>query len=306
MPNVVRVASVLALAVGVCTSCSSSPPQTAAAPSAAPSGAGPGTIASPVEARILPPFQNMIIVDVNQPTYVAVFDVRPYIGIEMIYPGPNDPGQAVGGIQALTTFHLVQAIEERRAQATPFVGGGEDYLYLLASRTPLHLEEFADHPIALSNAAGVSQRALPPYEQIDSLMRHVVQPMYDRDWDADILILSPGPDPSVNKSQLALDCGIDNGVSNKICAHQDRIVPPVAVGPAGQSTGADDAWRAQAERDAERSLNEASRTHNGSGVTLASDNMHDARSSAAAAHGATLGTTAGSTSGSTAVAAGKP
>jgi hypothetical protein len=305
MPNVVRVASVLAMAVGVFTSCSSAPPRTADAPAA-----------PPIEARILPPFQDMVMVDVNQPTYVAVFDVRPYIGIEMIYPGPNDEGRAVGGIQALTTFHLVQAIEERRAQATPFVGGGEDYLYLLASRTPLHLGEFADHPIALSDAAGVSQRALPPYVQIDSLMRHVVQPMYDNDWDADVLILSPGPNPSVNESQLGLDCGIDTGKANKICAHQDRIVQPIAVGPGGQPTGAASAGQVtnEAERVANRTLAEASRTHARGGSAAADENARGTSSTgtlgsgtvshtsmSGSASGSTPGST-GSTSGSTAVA----
>jgi hypothetical protein len=220
MSNAVRVASGLAMAVGVVTACSS-PPRTGAAPA----------LAAPVEARILPPFQGMVVFDVNQPAYVAVFDVRPFIGIEMIYPGPNDPGLATGGVQAVTIYHLAQATEERRAMTTPFVGGGEDYLYLVASRSPLHLEEFADHPINLTDAAGVGLQRIGPYQQIDSLMRNVVKPMYDNDWDADVLILTPGSNPSVNGAQLVLDCGTSN--ASKVCAHSDRVVPTIPLGLTG-------------------------------------------------------------------------
>lgn len=287
MPNVVRGATALAIAMGVTTACST-PPQTAAVPAGSPGGSPAGspvgsqagsTVPMPVAARILPPFQGHIVFDVNQPTYVAVFDVRPFIGIEMIYPGPDDEGRAIGGVQVVSPYYLVQANEERRAQATPFVGGGEDYLYLLASRVPLHLEAFANHPILLSDSAGVSLKRLPPYEQIDSLMRNIVQPLYDNDWDADILILSPGPDPSVNESQLALDCGIDHAVSNKICAHQTHVVPTALLGP-GAGTGAasgQEEWRVRAERAENQYSTEGTRAHESSRPAMSrtsSTNMH--------------------------------
>jgi hypothetical protein len=218
MPNAVGVTGGLAMAmVVICVACST-PPQTGAGPAMAP----------PVAARILPPFQGQVVFDINQPTYVAVFDVRPYIGVEMIYPGPNDPGQATGGVQAVPVYYLAQADEERRAQATPFVGNGEAYLFLVASRTPLDLGEFAVHPIALSEAAGVALHGLPPFDEIDSLMCNVVKPRYDADWDADVLILTPGNiDGSISGDQLGVTCG--NGASPRICAHADHIVPTFAT-----------------------------------------------------------------------------
>ena len=217
----VRAVSGLAIVLSLANACSGTPPrQTSEAPAPA--------VAPPVEARLLPPFQGLVVFDVNQPAYVAVFDVRPYIGLEMIYPGPNDPGRATGGVQAVPIYYLPQASEERQAQATPLVGGGQDYLFLVASRTPLHLDEFAVHPIALSESAGVSLRALPPNDQIDSLMRNVVRPQYDRDWDADVLILTPGGG-SVGTEQLALDCGIAGAPDTKICAHQSRLVPTASI-----------------------------------------------------------------------------
>jgi hypothetical protein len=288
MSNAVRVAIGVGLAVGVCAACST-PPRTAGAP-----------LAAPIAARILPPFQGLVVFDVNQPAYVAVFDVRPYIGVEMIYPGPNDPGRATGGVQAVTIFHLVQADEERRAQATPFVGGGEDYLFLLASRTPLDLGAFADHPILLSDSAGVALRALPPYEQIDSLMRNVVRPLNDNDWDADVLILTPGPDPSVNGSQLGLDCETDSPVSSKVCAHATRVVPTLSVAGAAQSgavaqgltpahrTAADD-W-AEGERGTDKS---------GHAVSRSSAKLGNSPTEAAQTQGGTVATVHASMSGST-------
>jgi hypothetical protein len=257
MRSVVRVVSGLAIVAGLVSACSSPPPRDVAQ--------APAPVLAPaVEARILPPFHGLIVFDVNQPAYVAVFDVRPYIGIEMIYPGPNDPGQATGGVQTVPIYHLVQATEERQAQATPFVGGGEDYLYLVASRTPLHLGEFADHPIALSDSAGVSLRAQPPYEQIDSLMRNVVQPRYDRDWDADVLILTPGRDGSVGSSQLAINCGVVGAPDAKICAHQSHLIAnPGVVAPTSQGqpgAGATGDWRAEAERASDKAWAAAMRT----------------------------------------------
>jgi hypothetical protein len=210
----------------ICGACSS-PPRTGAVPVTAP----------PVAARMLPPFQGQVVFDVNQPAYVGVFDVRPFIGIEMLYPGPNDPGRATGGVQAAPIYYLTQATEERQAQATPLVGGGEEYLYLVASRTPLDLGEFADHPIALSEAAHVALKGLPPGSQIDSLMLRVVKPLYDVDWDSDVLILSPGPDSSTGNLRIitcnGTDVSVPAGYPFKACPHQDRLVPTVATAPGG-------------------------------------------------------------------------
>ncbi|HWZ58883.1 MAG TPA: hypothetical protein VNW46_07900 [Gemmatimonadaceae bacterium] len=189
-----------------------------------------------MSARVLPPFQGQVVFDVNQPAYVAVFDVRPFIGIEMLYPGPNDPGRAIGGVQAAPIYYLTQATEERQAQSTPFVGGGEEYLYLVASRTPLDLGEFADHPIALSEAAHVALKGLPPASQIDSLMLRVVKPLYDVDWDSDVLILSPGPDSATGNLRIiacgGVDVSVPAGYPFKACPHQDRLVPTVATSAA--------------------------------------------------------------------------
>jgi hypothetical protein len=222
MPQVTLVPGGLAVMLVICGACSS-PPRTGAVPVTAP----------PVAARILPPFQGQVVFDVNQPAYVAVFDVRPFIGIEMIYPGPNDPGRAIGGVQAAPIYYLTQATEERQAQATPFVGGGEEYLYLVASRTPLDLGEFADHPIALSEAAHVALKGLPPGSQIDSLMLRVVKPLYDVDWDSDVLILSPGPDSSTGNLRIVTcngtDVSVPAGYPFKACPHSDRLVPTVAT-----------------------------------------------------------------------------
>lgn len=218
MASVTGVTSGLAMAVVLAVGACSTPPRTAAT-----------HVMPPVAARILPMFQGNIVFDVNQPSYVAVFDVRPFIGVEMIYPGPNDDGRAVGGVQAVGVYYLTQADDERRAMLTPPVGGGEEYLYLVASRTPLNLGDFAVHPIALNDYSHTWERGLPPYEQIDSLMRNVVKPLYDNDWDADVLILMPpgSGDPTVESTALA--CGGGTAVDPKLCRHSDRTVPTVLV-----------------------------------------------------------------------------
>src|SRR3984957_6915963 len=218
MASVTGGPSGLAMAVGLAVGACSTPPRTAAT-----------HVMPPVAARILPMFQGNIVFDVNQPSYVAVFDVRPFIGVEMVYPGPNDDGRAVGGVQAVGVYYLTQANDERRAMLTPPVGGGEEYLYLVASRTPLQLSDFAVHPIALNDYSHTWERGLPPYDQIDSLMRNVVKPLYDNDWDADVLILMPpgSGDPTVESTALA--CGGGAAIDPKLCRHSDRTVPTVLV-----------------------------------------------------------------------------
>jgi hypothetical protein len=222
MLNATRPTGLAIVLVVLCGACST-PPRSGAVPVSEPA----------VQARILPPFQGQIVFDVNQPAYVAVFDVRPWEGIEMIYPGPNDEGRAYGGIQSAPIFYLTQADDERRALTTPPIGGGEEYLYLIASRTPLGLGPFADHPIAVSEAAHVLWKSLDPDSQIDSLLRNVVKPLYDADWDSDVLILTPGGGATGTRTlQIAsCDANADGGAATRLCAHSDRVVQTLRVAP---------------------------------------------------------------------------
>ena len=112
MPNAVGVTGGLALAmVVVCVACST-PPRTSAGPAIAP----------PVAARILPPFQGQVVFDVNQPVYVAVFDVRPFMAIQLLFPGPNDEGLVDAGVHGVAPFYLTDAREERQALYAPAAG----------------------------------------------------------------------------------------------------------------------------------------------------------------------------------------
>jgi uncharacterized membrane protein YgcG len=94
----------------------------------------PPGVPPPVEARLLEPFKGLLVFDVNQPVYVAIFDVRPYMAMELLFPGPNDDGLVSGGVHGVATFTLTQANEERQALFTLRAGSGEEYLYLVASR----------------------------------------------------------------------------------------------------------------------------------------------------------------------------
>jgi hypothetical protein len=163
MSRAMRGAAGLAMVVGLCGACFLpygpyySPPPARPAPLVnvtAPEIA-------PVQARLMTPFDGLLVFDVNQPVYVAVFDVRPSIAMKLLFPGPDDDGRVEAGVHGVATFYLTQAHEERQALYTPAVGGGEEYLYLVASRVPLDLSALAPHPT------------------------------YDEDWDADVYIVTP-------------------------------------------------------------------------------------------------------------------
>jgi hypothetical protein len=221
-----RVAASLTLVAGVSGACATLPRnQTPTVVQADTSSLPP-----PVRARLLPPFEGLLQFDVNQPVYVAIFDVRPYMAMEMLFPGPNDEGHVSAGVHGVATFYLTQANEERQALFTPRVGGGEEYLYIIASRLPLDLTPFATHPIALSAAAHVTGRALGPEAQIDSLMRYVIKPVYDEDWDADIFIVTPpidwpmSPRRALWCPELRAEVFIPGEYPFSQCPHFDHVV----------------------------------------------------------------------------------
>jgi len=168
----------------------------------------------PIEARLLPPFYGQLIVELNQPAYVAIFDVKTSRGAQLLYPGPNGAGEAVKGINTLPVITLGPGREELQVLFTPDPGGN-DYLWMVASRQPLDLSRWANAPIALTEAGHIYQEALAAPDQIDSLERYILPPMADRDWDEDVFILAPGvPSP--------------NGTGNYLlCADgSTRLVPP--------------------------------------------------------------------------------
>ena len=236
MSRATREVAGLAMVVGICGACGlpygpyASPP-----PRPAPLVTVTAPEIAPVEARLLPPFDGLLVIDANQPVYVAVFDVRPFMAIQLLFPGPNDEGLVDAGVHGVATFYLTDAREERQALYTPAVGGGEEYLYLIASRVPLDLSAFATHPIALSRAADVTGHALGPAAQIDSLMRTVVKPLYDEDWDSDVYIVSLAPTVPM-RPHRTIPC--DDGTLAfmpvsypfSICPRYDRVVSPEGRG----------------------------------------------------------------------------
>jgi hypothetical protein len=163
--------------------------------------------AAPIEARLLPPFHGQLVVDLNQPAYVAIFDVKTARGADLLYPGPNGAGQAVKGISVLPVITLGPGQEERQILFTPDAGGN-DYLLLVASREPLNLSRWANVPIALSDSAHLSREAVVPPDAIDSLEKYILPPMADRDWDEDVFILAPGlPSPNGTGNYLLCSDG---------------------------------------------------------------------------------------------------
>jgi Domain of unknown function (DUF4384) len=204
-----RVAAGLTLAAGVAGACATLP---RTSPGLLPASAGDSVATSelppPVEARLLTPSDGLYLLDVNQQAYVAIFDVRPNGSMELLFPGPNDKGQVPAGVTGVVPMFA------------PDVGSGEEYLYLIASRQPMDLYAFANHPVALSGAEG----------EIDALTHSVIRPRDDAQWGADVFALRPAVDWPMSPRRVIVCTDtvtvmfIPGLYPFSQCPHVDRVV----------------------------------------------------------------------------------
>lgn len=165
----------------------------------APAAAGEGvmrgaaaTSATPLRVFLLPPSLETnapIRFVLNQPAYVAVFDVYPGSGVRLLYPeGTREEVQYAGLHQPSLITARVDA-DVLRAIFGPDQGGPH-YLYIVASREPLGIGEYVHRPLRLVRSVGMRDYfSLDAYNVMDGLLSRVVSVGAPRDWDADVYLL---------------------------------------------------------------------------------------------------------------------
>jgi hypothetical protein len=107
----------------------------------------------PLEAWMLPSVRTDLQFGLSDPAYLAVFEIFPGRGVEMLYPESFDAGMHAAGEFYVHPTYLVDGDEEREIAFTghPYTGFPPCYL-LVASRSPLHVSQYTTHALALSEA----------------------------------------------------------------------------------------------------------------------------------------------------------
>jgi hypothetical protein len=147
--------------------------------------AQPSSGASPLSARLLPSGGDYIQYELSDPAYVAVFNLDVGGPSELLYPYAASDRPEPAGVRAAQLSYLVQGEEERAVVFAGVPSGGESCLFLVASRWPLHLEQYTTHPLALAHDLAGSV-AVDPETRLAPILDPVRPPNPD-DWTTDVL-----------------------------------------------------------------------------------------------------------------------
>jgi hypothetical protein len=151
--------------------------------------------AGPVLAIDLQPSDgNSLQYELNEPAYVAAFAVYSGGATELLYPyAASDSPEASGTHVRLLTYLGTEGEERQAVFAWYPMPASWACVYAVASRQPLHLEQYASHPLALAKALGYRSVSLSAPQDGLAPVLNSVRPSYDSDWATDELCGGVGP-----------------------------------------------------------------------------------------------------------------
>src|SRR5438552_1865203 len=145
---------------------------------------------APLQAALLPPTHGLGFW-VNQSAYVAVFDITPGSGIGLLYPNfgrdlerPVSAGPRWAAVSP--AYRANQAFFER-----PGAGSGMRYLFLIASRAPLNIDNTVGYADYLRTKMGPVAFTGGAFASMKTLISEVVPEQPEGDWTTAMYIV-PG------------------------------------------------------------------------------------------------------------------
>jgi len=161
---------------------------------AAACGGGPVTQASrtrptvPLEAGLLPPTHGVGFY-VNQRAHIAIFDIVPGRGIGLVYPhvGRELDDAVRPGPQWLTSNVSYWPASYKERAGAPI-----HYLYLVASRAPLLIDDYVGYSDYLREKLTNVVYTGNPYTSMKALTAEVVPPQPAEDWTTSLYIAYDG------------------------------------------------------------------------------------------------------------------
>ena len=160
-------------------------------PTPAPTPA-PVVYVEPLEIDIARPHQGKVFVQTSRAAYVAIFEIVPDRGVELVYPvSPRQRGFVIAGLREVPTWWEGSRVTYHAGWSTSRAYPGR-YFYALASDEPLRIPDAAYRTGYLRDVLGsrVYQSA-NPYTTMRALAREFVPEVRDEEWAEDMYVLSP-------------------------------------------------------------------------------------------------------------------
>ena len=160
-------------------------------PTPAPTPA-PVVYIDPLEIEVARPHQGKVFVQTSRAAYVAIFEIVPERGVELVYPvSPRQRGFMVAGLREFPTWWEGSRVTYHTGWSTSRAYPGR-YIYALASDEPLRIPDAAYRTGYLRDVLGsrVYQSA-NPYTTMRALAREFVPQVRDEEWAEDMYVLSP-------------------------------------------------------------------------------------------------------------------
>jgi hypothetical protein len=176
-----------------------------------PSAAGPRD-SGPLAARLLPPDHRTLNFILSEPAYVTIFEIVPGRGVSVVYPAPFDVGASRAlGAGSHAVFAVPYNVGRWFYSDTPVAPSSPTFLYMIASREPLRIDEVLRNPAALRRTVGfVSFTQSNEQRTMDALdARFVPRALDDDAWTSDWIALWPEPAldrPPVDARLLVPSC----------------------------------------------------------------------------------------------------
>ena len=152
----------------------------------------PVVYVDPLEIDIARPHQGKVFVQTSRAAYVAIFEIVPERGVELVYPvSSRQRGFVVAGLRELPTWWEGSRVTYHTGWSTSRAYPGR-YIYALASDEPLHIPDAAYRTGYLRDVLGSRvYQSTNPYTTMRALAREFVPQVRDEEWAEDMYVLSP-------------------------------------------------------------------------------------------------------------------
>jgi len=190
-------------------------------------------------------------ISVNQPAYVAVFQLRSGQGVALIHPDREfEHGQLLSGGRWLDTYYTNRRFWHLTSATNSWFGSwantGMQVYLLVASKRPMReLDRFLRAPESIRSVLGNRYNSVSDLDVADALVQHIVPPQPDADWTTDVLVVWPNDryvEPYAGRL-ITVRCSdgsvivVPERFAAYACRQRESNAPPVAPDSTNQPDG---------------------------------------------------------------------